>query len=255
MKTIAVTNRKGGVGKTTTAINIATAMAAIGKKVVLVDLDPQGNATTSLGLNKSKIEFSIYDVLLQNADIADVIKPTLVPLFEIVPAKPDLAAAEVELIGAPNREKILKAALMRLESKADYVLIDCPPSLNLLTLNALCAANSVIVPLQCEFLALEGLADLMKNIERVKRSFNPTLKVDGIVLTMFDRRNNLSFMVEKDVRKFFGDLVYQTVIPRNVRVSEAPSHGKPIMIYDFKSIGAQSYISLAKEVLQKQGEI
>ncbi|MBO4284831.1 MAG: ParA family protein [Alphaproteobacteria bacterium] len=255
MKTIAVTNRKGGVGKTTTAINIATAMAAIGKKVVLVDLDPQGNATTSLGLNKNKIEFSIYDVLLGNADVAHVLKPTLVPLFDIVPAKPDLAAAEVELIGAPNREKILKAALMRLESKTDYVLIDCPPSLNLLTINALCAANSVIVPLQCEFLALEGLADLMKNIERVKRSFNPTLKIDGIVLTMFDRRNNLSFMVEKDVRKFFGDLVYQTVIPRNVRVSEAPSHGKPIMIYDFKSVGAQSYISLAKEVLQKQGEI
>ena len=144
---------------------------------------------------------------------------------------------------------------MRLESKTDYVLIDCPPSLNLLTINALCAANSVIVPLQCEFLALEGLADLMKNIERVKRSFNPALKIDGIVLTMFDRRNNLSFMVEKDVRKFFGDLVYQTVIPRNVRVSETPSHGKPIMIYDFKSVGAQSYISLAKEVLQKQGEI
>ncbi|MBQ7660326.1 MAG: ParA family protein [Alphaproteobacteria bacterium] len=255
MKTIAVTNRKGGVGKTTTAINIATAMAAIGKKVVLVDLDPQGNATTSLGLNKNKIEFSIYDVLLGNADVTDVLKSTLVPLFDIVPAKPDLAAAEVELIGAPNREKILKAALMRLESKTDYVLIDCPPSLNLLTINALCAANSVIVPLQCEFLALEGLADLMKNIERVKRSFNPALKIDGIVLTMFDRRNNLSFMVEKDVRKFFGDLVYQTVIPRNVRVSEAPSHGKPIMIYDFKSVGAQSYISLAKEVLQKQGEI
>ena len=255
MKTIAVTNRKGGVGKTTTAINIATAMAAIGKKVVLVDLDPQGNATTSLGLNKNKIEFSIYDVLLGNADVTDVLKSTLVPLFDIVPAKPDLAAAEVELIGAPNREKILKAALMRLESKTDYVLIDCPPSLNLLTINALCAANSVIVPLQCEFLALEGLADLMENIERVKRSFNPALKIDGIVLTMFDRRNNLSFMVEKDVRKFFGDLVYQTVIPRNVRVSEAPSHGKPIMIYDFKSVGAQSYISLAKEVLQKQGEI
>ncbi len=255
MKIISVTNRKGGVGKTTTAINIATAMAAIGKKVVLFDLDPQGNATTSLGLNKNKLALSTYDVLVNNEKIENVLQKTLVPLFEIAPAKPDLAAAEVELIGAHNREKILKNALNTLSASIDYVLIDCPPSLNLLTINALCASDSVIIPLQCEFLALEGLTDLMKNIERVKKSFNPSLKVQGIVLTMFDKRNKLSSLVEKDVRNYFKDLVYQTVIPRNVRVSEAPSHGKPIMIYDFKSVGAQSYINLSKEVLIREGEI
>ncbi|HCU59432.1 MAG TPA: chromosome partitioning protein ParA [Alphaproteobacteria bacterium] len=255
MKIISITNRKGGVGKTTTAINIATAMAAIGKKVALFDLDPQGNATTSLGLDKKNIEFSSYDVLINGADIKDALQKTLVPNFFIVPAKPDLAAAEIELIGKEQREWILKSALKPLEGMFDYVLIDCPPSLNLLTINALVASNSVIVPLQCEFLALEGLTDLIKNIERVKKSFNQNLKVQGIVLTMFDRRNNLSFMVEKDVRKYFGDLVYQTVIPRSVRISEAPSHGKPIMIYDFKSVGAQSYIALAKEVLTREGEI
>ncbi len=255
MKIISVTNRKGGVGKTTTAINIATAMAAIGKKVALFDLDPQGNATTSLGLEKKKIEYSSYDVLINGINIEQALKETLVPSFFIVPAKADLAAAEIELIKIEKREWILKEALKPLENQFDYVLIDCPPSLNLLTINALVASNSVIVPLQCEFLALEGLTDLIKNIERVKKSFNQDLKVQGIVLTMFDKRNNLSSMVENDVRKYFGDLVYQTVIPRSVRISEAPSHGKPIMIYDFKSVGAQSYINLAKEVLKREGEI
>ncbi|MBR6409699.1 MAG: ParA family protein [Alphaproteobacteria bacterium] len=255
MKIISVTNRKGGVGKTTTAINIATAMAAIGKKVALFDLDPQGNATTSLGLEKKKIEYSSYDVLINGVNIEQALKETLVPSFFIIPAKADLAAAEIELIKMEKREWILKEALKPLENQFDYVLIDCPPSLNLLTINALVASNSVIVPLQCEFLALEGLTDLIKNIERVKKSFNQDLKVQGIVLTMFDKRNNLSSMVENDVRKYFGDLVYQTVIPRSVRISEAPSHGKPIMIYDFKSVGAQSYINLAKEVLKREGEI
>ncbi len=255
MKVISVTNRKGGVGKTTTAMHIATAMAAIGKKVAVFDLDPQGNATTSLGLNKKDIPYSSYDVLTRGINISDVIQKTFVPSFFIVPAKPDLAAAEIELINAPHREFVLKSALKDLNEKFDYILIDCPPSLNLLTINALVASDSVIVPLQCEFLALEGLTDLIKNIERVKRSLNPKLTVQGIVLTMFDRRNNLSFMVEKDVRSYFGDLVYQTVIPRSVRISEAPSHGKPIMIYDFKSVGAQSYINLAKEVLKREGEI
>ncbi|MBR2299973.1 MAG: ParA family protein [Alphaproteobacteria bacterium] len=255
MKIISVTNRKGGVGKTTTAINIATAMAAIGKKVALFDLDPQGNATTSLGINKKDIEYSSYDVLINDADIQSALQKTLVPEFFIVPATADLAAAEIELINKEKREWILKNALKNLEGKFDYILIDCPPSLNLLTVNALVASDSVIVPLQCEFLALEGLTDLIKNIERVRKSFNQNLKIQGIVLTMFDRRNNLSFMVENDVRAYFGDLVYQTVIPRSVRISEAPSHGKPIMIYDFKSVGAQSYISLAKEVLTREGEI
>ncbi len=255
MKIICVTNRKGGVGKTTTAINIATAMAAIGKKVVLFDLDPQGNATTSLGIDKKSITHSSYDIFIQNCQATDAVKDTIVPSFFIIPSKPDLAAAEIELIHAQNREFILKKALIAFEKDFDYVLIDCPPSLNLLTVNALVAANSVIVPLQCEFLALEGLSDLIKNIERVKKNFNPHLKIQGIVLTMFDRRNNLSFMVEKEVRKYFGALVYQTYIPRSVRISEAPSHGKPIMLYDFKSVGAQSYINLAKEVLKREGEI
>ena len=255
MKIISVTNRKGGVGKTTTAINIATAMAAIGKKVLVFDLDPQGNATTSLGFEKKQIELSSYDILTRNVNVLSVIQKTFVPSFYIVPAKADLAAAEIELIGVDHREFILKNALKTLEKNIDYVLIDCPPSLNLLTLNALVASDSVIVPLQCEFLAMEGLTDLIKNIRRVNKNFNPNLKIQGIVLTMFDRRNNLSFMVEKDVRGYFGDLVYQTVIPRNVRISEAPSHGKPIMIYDFKSVGAQSYINLAKEVLTREGEI
>ncbi len=255
MKIISITNRKGGVGKTTTAINIATAMAAIGKKVALFDLDPQGNATTSLGIDKKKIEYSSYDVLINGVNVEQTLQETLVPSFFIIPAKADLAAAEIELIKIEKREWILKEALKPLESRFDYVLIDCPPSLNLLTINALVASNSVIVPLQCEFLALEGLTDLIKNIERVKKGFNQDLKIQGIVLTMFDKRNNLSFMVENDVRKYFGDLVYQTVIPRSVRISEAPSHGKPIMIYDFKSVGAQSYINLAKEVLKREGEI
>ena len=255
MKIISVTNRKGGVGKTTTAINIATAMAAIGKKVALFDLDPQGNATTSIGINKKDVVYSSYDVLVNNTDVRQTLKQTLVPNFLIVPSKPDLAAAEVELINMVKREYILKNALYTLKSEFDYILIDCPPSLNLLTVNALTASDSVIIPLQCEFLALEGLADLIKNIERIRRTLNPNLKVQGIVLTMFDRRNNLSFMVEKDVRKYFGALVYQTLIPRSVRISEAPSHGKPIMLYDFKSTGAQSYIKLAKEVLKREGEI
>lgn len=255
MKIISVSNRKGGVGKTTTAINIATAMAAIGKKVVVLDLDPQGNATTSLGIVKKNITYSMYDVLILGADINKALTETLVPEFYIVPATPGLAGAEIELINVENREFVLKKALQKLNTDFDYVLIDCPPSLNLMTINALAASDSVIIPLQCEFLALEGLTDLVKNINMVKKSFNPKLIIQGIVLTMFDKRNNLSAMVEKDVRGYFGNLVYQTVIPRSVRVSEAPSHGKPIMLYDFKSVGAQAYIQLAKEVLKRQGEI
>lgn len=255
MKIISVSNRKGGVGKTTTAINIATAMAAIGKKVVVLDLDPQGNATTSLGIVKKNITYSMYDVLILGADINKALTETLVPEFYIVPATPGLAGAEIELINVENREFVLKKALQKLDINFDYVLIDCPPSLNLMTINALAASDSVIIPLQCEFLALEGLTDLVKNINMVKKSFNPKLIIQGIVLTMFDKRNNLSAMVEKDVRGYFGNLVYQTVIPRSVRVSEAPSHGKPIMLYDFKSVGAQAYIQLAKEVLKRQGEI
>lgn len=255
MKIIAVANRKGGVGKTTTAINIATAMAAIGKKVLVLDLDPQGNATTSMGIDKKNCEYSSYDVLINGQDAQKAVKACEIPNFYLLPSTPGLAGAEIELIDIAEREYVLRRALQALNGKYDYVLIDCPPSLNLITINALVASDSVIIPLQCEFLALEGLTDLVKNINQIKKSFNPALKVQGIVLTMFDRRNNLSSMVEKDVRQYFGNLVYQTVIPRSVRISEAPSHGKPILIYDFKSVGAQAYINLAKEVLKREKEI
>ena len=255
MKVIAIANRKGGVGKTTTAINIATAMAAIGKKVLVLDLDPQGNATTSMGLDKKSCKFSSYDVLINSLDANKAIIETQIPNFSIMPSKPSLAGAEIELIDVEKREYVLKKALSSISNMFDYILIDCPPSLNLITINALVASGSVIIPLQCEFLALEGLTDLIKNINQIKKVFNPPLKVQGIVLTMFDKRNNLSAMVEKDVREYFGDLVYQTLIPRSVRISEAPSHGKPILIYDFKSVGAQAYISLAKEVLKREKEL
>lgn len=255
MKVIAVANRKGGVGKTTTAINIATAMAAIGKRVMVLDLDPQGNATTSMGLNKKNCPSSSYDVLINNTDPKSAIISTQIPDFYILPSTPALAGAEIELIDVDKREYVLRRALQKLVSDFDYILIDCPPSLNLITINALVAADSVIVPLQCEFLAMEGLTDLIKNINQIKKSFNPSLTIQGIILTMYDRRNNLSSMVEKDVRNYFGNLVYQTVIPRSVRISEAPSHGKPILIYDFKSVGAQAYLNLAKEVLKREREI
>lgn len=255
MKVIAIANRKGGVGKTTTAINIATAMAAIGKRVLVLDLDPQGNATTSMGLNKKNCAFSSYDVLINDIDPKQAILGSEIPNFSIMPSTPGLAGAEIELIDVEKREYVLRRALQKLVTGFDYVLIDCPPSLNLITINALVAADSVIVPLQCEFLAMEGLTDLIKNINLIKRSFNPSLTIQGIILTMYDRRNNLSAMVEKDVRQYFGNLVYQTVIPRSVRISEAPSHGKPILIYDFKSVGAQAYLNLAKEVLKREREI
>ena len=255
MKVIAVANRKGGVGKTTTTINIATAIAAIGKKVLVIDLDPQGNATTSMGIDKKTCEFSSYDILINSVNIRKTLVPTQIPDFCMIPSQPALAGAEIELIDIEKREYVLRKALQPIVDMFDYVLIDCPPSLNLITINALVASSSVIVPLQCEFLALEGLTDLIKNINQIKKVFNSSLKIQGIVLTMYDRRNNLSAMVEKDVRQYFGDLVYQTLIPRSVRISEAPSHGKPILIYDFKSVGAQAYISLAKEVLKREKEL
>lgn len=255
MKVISVANRKGGVGKTTTAINIATALAAIEKKVVVIDLDPQGNATTSMGIKKEKHQKSTYEILIGECKANQAVIHTGVPNFDILPSSPDLAAAEIELVDMDKREYILKNTLKDLESEYDYAIIDCPPSLNLITINALVASNSVLVPLQCEFLALEGLADLMKNLNAIKRNFNHNLILQGIVLTMFSRQNNLSKMIEENVRKYFGDKVYNTVIPRSVRIAEAPSHGKPILIYDFKSVGAQAYINLAKEVLQREKEI
>lgn len=255
MKVISIANRKGGVGKTTTAINIATALSAVEKKVLVLDLDPQGNATTSLGIAKEKGKSSTYDVLIGICEAEKAIVHTAIPLFDLMPSSPDLAAAEIELINIEKREFMLKKALKKLEDLYDYVIIDCPPSLNLITINALVGSTHVLVPLQCEFLALEGLADLMKNINAVKRNFNSDLKLLGIVLTMFSKQNNLSKMIEEDVRKYFGKKVFETVIPRSVRVAEAPSHGKPILIYDMKNTGAQAYINLAREILEKEKEI
>lgn len=252
---IAVANRKGGVGKTTTTVNIATAMAATGKKVLVVDLDPQGNASTSMGINKRGRMSSSYEVLLGEKSVAEAVVWTEVPNFSIIPSSPDLAGAEVELIDIEGREFMLKKALLAGAVNYDYVLIDCPPSLSLVTINALVAANAVIVPLQCEFLALEGITDLIRNINQIKKRFNPTLELQGVVLTMYDKRNNLSQMVEDDVRNYFGKKVYQTVIPRNVRISEAPSHGKPVLLYDFKCPGSQAYISLTGEVLKREREL
>jgi chromosome partitioning protein len=248
---LAVANQKGGVGKTTTAVNLATAMCAVGRKVLLVDLDPQGNASTGLGVRRSSIKQSIYDVLFGEAAVTNVAQKTRIPELYIAPSSVHLSGAEIELVTADRREYRLREAL-RAPLPYDYIIIDCPPSLNLLTLNALVCADSIVVPLQCEFYALEGLSHLVKTVERVKNTYNPSLDIHGVVLTMFDRRNNLSGMVENDVRKFFGDKVYKTMIPRNVRVSEAPSYGLPAIVYDMNCPGAKAYIHLAKEVLKRE---
>lgn len=254
-RVIAIANRKGGVGKTTTTVNVATAMAAVGKKVLVIDLDPQGNASTSMGINKKANMPSSYDVLLGDNELSEAIVWTEVPNFSIIPSSPDLAGAEIELINVENREYALRKSIEKNAVNYDYVLIDCPPSLSLITVNALVAAHAVVVPLQCEFLALEGITDLIRNINQIKKRFNPRLELEGVVLTMYDRRNNLSQMVEQDVRSFFGKKVYDTVIPRNVRISEAPSHGKPVLLYDFHCNGSQAYISLTGELLKREKEM
>ena len=254
-RVLALANQKGGVGKTTTAINLGTALAATGLKVLVIDLDPQGNASTGLGIAAGDRRINTYDVLIGNASIGEAARDSTIPGLSVAPSTRDLSGAEIELIDVPRREYRLAHALDGQTGAWDYLLIDCPPSLNLLTLNAFVAADAVLVPLQCEFYALEGLSHLLHTVERVRRSLNSRLEIQGVVLTMFDKRNNLCDMVAADVRSHFGDKVYDTVIPRNVRVSEAPSFGKPVLLYDWRCAGSQAYIHLAGEILKREREL
>ena len=258
MRVLCVANQKGGVGKTTTAINLATALAAIGERVLIVDLDPQGNASTGLGIERAARVHSSYDLLRGKANVGEAALETAVPGLSIVPSTLDLLGVEMEISSHADRALKLRAALRQDISVAhrySYVLVDCPPSLNLLTLNAMAAADSILVPLQCEFFALEGLSQLLQTVEQVRRTLNRNLKIQGIVLTMYDGRNNLANQVVEDVRAYMGDKVYQTMIPRNVRVSEAPSYGKPAILYDLHCAGSQAYLQLASEVIRRERQM
>ena len=249
-KIIGVANQKGGVGKTTTSVNLSACLAKEGKKVLMVDLDPQGNASSGLGIDKDNLETCIYDVLINGENISDIIQPTMLKKLFVAPATIQLAGAEVELVEIVSRETILKKALKAVKKEYDFIIIDCPPSLGLLTLNALTAADSALIPIQCEFYALEGVSQLVKTITIVQQTSNTDLQIEGVLLTMFDGRTNLSIQVADEVKKFFGTKVYKTIIPRNVRLSEAPSYGEPVIVYDPKSKGATVYNNLAKEVIK-----
>ena len=250
-KIIAIANQKGGVGKTTTSINLSACIAEAGKRVLLIDSDPQGNSTSGLGVNKTAVENSIYDVIINEFDMADATVSTMIDTLKLVPSSIALAGAEVELVSRMAREQVLKNALLKVKDNYDYVFIDCPPSLGLLTLNALNAADTLLVPIQCEFYALEGLSQLMNTVKLVRKNLNPNLDVEGVVLTMYDARTNLSVQVVEEVKKFFKNKVYDTIIPRSVRLGEAPSFGLPITHYARNSAGANAYISLAEEILRK----
>jgi chromosome partitioning protein len=258
---LALANQKGGVGKTTTAINLGTALAAIGERVLIVDLDPQGNASTGLGIDRRNRSCSTYDVLIGEARLRDSVVPTAVPRLHIAASTMDLSGLELELGSTRDRAFRLRNAIAVLNTDATpdsdytYVLIDCPPSLNLLTVNAMAASDAILVPLQCEFFALEGLSQLLQTVEQVRSTLNPNLSIHGIVLTMFDSRNNLANQVVADVRQFMGAKVYNTMIPRNVRISEAPSYGKPVLVYDLKCVGSDAYLKLATEVIQREREL
>jgi chromosome partitioning protein len=260
-RVLAVANQKGGVGKTTTAINLGTALAAIGEEVLIIDLDPQGNASTGLGIDRRSRRYSTYDILIGEATLRDAIVQTAVPRLHLAPSTLDLSGLELEIGQARDRAFRLRNALAPLstiaagQTKFTYVLVDCPPSLNLLTINAMAAANAILVPLQCEFFALEGLSQLLKTVEQVRAQLNPDLTIHGVVLTMYDARNNLSGQVVADVREFMGRKVYDTIIPRNVRVSEAPSYGKPVLVYDLKCSGSEAYLRLATEIIQREKEL